>query len=288
MHRGPAAAAALAHRHVRTSHSSGLYANRAEACATAGRSSTMSSQRMRSGSRENLSRRAAPASSAVLCPAPSDTSRKGTSGFGRRGNCVLEPEARSAGARSVSAESAGRLVVPVDARNTPRTCPECEHATKENRVTQAKFACTACGFAANADHVGATNVLNRAGLVLCAAAQPPTQEARAFTHGWSHVNASSVACARGSRRSRRQSSRPRTDRAGSRRSCGLAAREHGSGDLPRQLGGPPILTRGSSLVKGVTARGSRPGDHCREITAGIRSTPPPSHSRACAPGRPRL
>lgn len=130
------------------------------------------------------------------------------------------------------AESAGRLVVPVDARNTPRTCPECEHATKENRVTQAKFACTACGFAANADHVGATNVLNRAGLVLCAAAQPPTQEARAFTHGWSHVNASSVACARGSRRSRRQSSRPRTERAGSRRSCGLAAREHGSGDCP--------------------------------------------------------
>lgn len=68
------------------------------------------------------------------------------------------------------AESAGRLVVPVDARNTSRTCPECEHVAKGNRVTQAKFACTACGFAANADHVGATNVLNRAGLVLCAAA----------------------------------------------------------------------------------------------------------------------
>ncbi|MFI1466633.1 RNA-guided endonuclease InsQ/TnpB family protein [Streptomyces wuyuanensis] len=68
------------------------------------------------------------------------------------------------------AESAGRLVVPVDARNTSRTCPECGHVAKENRATQAKFACTACGFAANADHVGATNVLNRAGLVLCAAA----------------------------------------------------------------------------------------------------------------------
>ncbi|GHH87744.1 RNA-guided endonuclease InsQ/TnpB family protein [Streptomyces capitiformicae] len=68
------------------------------------------------------------------------------------------------------AESAGRLVVSVDARNTSRTCPECGHVAKENRVTQAKFECTACGFAANADHVGATNVLNRAGLVLCAAA----------------------------------------------------------------------------------------------------------------------
>ncbi|MGW6295522.1 RNA-guided endonuclease InsQ/TnpB family protein [Streptomyces sp. NPDC055058] len=68
------------------------------------------------------------------------------------------------------AESAGRLVVPVDARNTSRTCTECGHAAKENRATQARFQCTACGFAANADHVGALNVLNRAGLVLCAAA----------------------------------------------------------------------------------------------------------------------
>jgi putative transposase len=68
------------------------------------------------------------------------------------------------------AESAGRLVIPVDARNTSRTCPECGHVAKENRVTQARFQCTACGFAANADHVGAMNVLNRAGLALCAAA----------------------------------------------------------------------------------------------------------------------
>jgi len=65
------------------------------------------------------------------------------------------------------AESAGRLVVPVDARDTSRTCPECGHVAKGNRLTQAKFACTACGFTANADHVGATNVLNRARLVLC-------------------------------------------------------------------------------------------------------------------------
>lgn len=68
------------------------------------------------------------------------------------------------------AESAGRLVVPVDARNTSRTCPECGHIAKENRVTQAKFECVRCGLAANADHVGAMNVLNRAGLALCAAA----------------------------------------------------------------------------------------------------------------------
>ncbi|MGW7409931.1 zinc ribbon domain-containing protein, partial [Streptomyces sp. NPDC054833] len=65
------------------------------------------------------------------------------------------------------AESAGRLTIPVDARNTSRTCPDCGHVAKENRVTQADFKCTACGFTGNADHVGATNVLNRAGLVLC-------------------------------------------------------------------------------------------------------------------------
>ncbi|GAA0931019.1 transposase [Streptomyces thermoalcalitolerans] len=72
------------------------------------------------------------------------------------------------------AESAGRLVIPVDPRNTSRTCPPslggCGHVDSGNRVTQAKFQCTACGFTANADHVGATNVLDRAGLVLCAAA----------------------------------------------------------------------------------------------------------------------
>ncbi|MFI1568655.1 RNA-guided endonuclease InsQ/TnpB family protein [Streptomyces sp. NPDC020490] len=65
------------------------------------------------------------------------------------------------------AESAGRLVIPVDARNTSRTCPECGHTAKENRLTQAEFRCTACGYTANADHVGATNVLNRAGPALC-------------------------------------------------------------------------------------------------------------------------
>ncbi|MBO7940651.1 transposase [Streptomyces sp. S9] len=68
------------------------------------------------------------------------------------------------------AESAGRRTIPVDARNTSRTCPECGHVAKENRLTQARFRCTACRFTANADHVGATNILNRAGLVLCDAA----------------------------------------------------------------------------------------------------------------------
>ncbi|MET7566403.1 MULTISPECIES: zinc ribbon domain-containing protein, partial [unclassified Streptomyces] len=38
------------------------------------------------------------------------------------------------------------------------------HTAKENRPTQEKFHCTACGHTAHADTVGALNVL-RAGLV---------------------------------------------------------------------------------------------------------------------------
>ncbi|KUO04276.1 hypothetical protein AQJ67_11015 [Streptomyces caeruleatus] len=48
------------------------------------------------------------------------------------------------------AESAGRRAIPVDARNTSRTCPR--------------------GLVENADRVSALNVLHRAGLVLCAEA----------------------------------------------------------------------------------------------------------------------
>jgi putative transposase len=63
------------------------------------------------------------------------------------------------------AESAGRVVVAVNPANTSRTCPSCGHCAKQNRVTQAEFACVACGYAGHADVVGATNVL-RAGLAL--------------------------------------------------------------------------------------------------------------------------
>ncbi|WP_406114279.1 RNA-guided endonuclease InsQ/TnpB family protein [Kitasatospora purpeofusca] len=62
------------------------------------------------------------------------------------------------------AESAGRVVVAVDPRNTSRTCPECGHTAKENRPTQEKFHCRSCGRTAHADTVGAINVL-RAGPV---------------------------------------------------------------------------------------------------------------------------
>ncbi|MFC8259632.1 zinc ribbon domain-containing protein [Streptomyces sp. NPDC057291] len=65
---------------------------------------------------------------------------------------------------NAKAESAGREVMAVDPRHTSRRCPECGHTAKENRPTQEMFHCVNCGHQAQADTVGALNVL-RAGLV---------------------------------------------------------------------------------------------------------------------------
>jgi len=46
--------------------------------------------------------------------------------------------------------------------NTRRTCPVCGHVLKDNRQTQAHFACVECSYENNADMVGAINIL-RAG-----------------------------------------------------------------------------------------------------------------------------
>jgi putative transposase len=66
------------------------------------------------------------------------------------------------------ADSAGRELIPVDPRNTSRTCPRssCGHVSVDNRRTQAEFVCVMCGYTANADVVGALNIAHRAGLVL--------------------------------------------------------------------------------------------------------------------------
>lgn len=60
--------------------------------------------------------------------------------------------------------SGGRLTT-VPAPYTSQTCPvpECGHVSKENRPTQSRFRCAQCGYEANADTVGAMNIL-RAGL----------------------------------------------------------------------------------------------------------------------------
>ena len=61
------------------------------------------------------------------------------------------------------AEDAGRTVIEVDPRHTSDRCEACGHAAKENRLTQAVFACHSCGHRAQADEHAARNIL-RAGL----------------------------------------------------------------------------------------------------------------------------
>ncbi|WP_407935831.1 RNA-guided endonuclease InsQ/TnpB family protein [Cupriavidus necator] len=55
----------------------------------------------------------------------------------------------------------GGFFVAVPVANTSRMCPCCGHISADNRRTQALFACVKCGHEANADHVGAINVLER-------------------------------------------------------------------------------------------------------------------------------
>ena len=55
----------------------------------------------------------------------------------------------------------GGQLIPVSLQYTSQCCPACGHTAKENRTTQALFACVKCGYTANADVVGAMNVLQR-------------------------------------------------------------------------------------------------------------------------------
>ncbi|GGO03962.1 RNA-guided endonuclease InsQ/TnpB family protein [Microbispora bryophytorum] len=68
------------------------------------------------------------------------------------------------------AESAGRELIAVNPANTSRTCARCGHCARDNRLTQAEFACTSCGHTAHADMNAAINIL-RAGLALRDAAE---------------------------------------------------------------------------------------------------------------------
>jgi transposase len=52
----------------------------------------------------------------------------------------------------------------VDAAYTSQTCAVCGHVHKDNRPSQAVFACGACGHRTHADHNAAVNILARAGL----------------------------------------------------------------------------------------------------------------------------
>lgn len=55
-------------------------------------------------------------------------------------------------------EQSGIPLIVVDPRNTSRTCIACGHCAKENRRSQSEFLCVECGFQANADYVGASNI----------------------------------------------------------------------------------------------------------------------------------
>jgi putative transposase len=55
----------------------------------------------------------------------------------------------------------GGILLAVPPQHTSQTCPACGHVSKENRQTQSKFLCVACGYENHADVVGAINVLER-------------------------------------------------------------------------------------------------------------------------------
>jgi putative transposase len=63
------------------------------------------------------------------------------------------------------AEDAGRVWIEVDPRHSSDRCEACGFADKQNRVTQAEFACRRCGHTEHADEHAARNIL-RAGLAL--------------------------------------------------------------------------------------------------------------------------
>lgn len=60
------------------------------------------------------------------------------------------------------ARRAGVPVVHVDPAYTSRTCAECGHVDRANRVSQAWFACRSCGFVDHADRNGSRNIRARA------------------------------------------------------------------------------------------------------------------------------
>ena len=72
----------------------------------------------------------------------------------------------------------GGFVVAVPPAYTSQTCPCCGHVSKDNRQTQAEFACVECGYEENADVVGAINILARGHRVL--ACGEPVQSGRSM------------------------------------------------------------------------------------------------------------
>ncbi|WP_151482709.1 RNA-guided endonuclease InsQ/TnpB family protein [Streptomyces albicerus] len=97
------------------------------------------------------------------------------------------------------ARKAGVPVVYVDPAYTSRTCAECGHIDKANRVSQARFVCRSCGFVDHADRNGSRNIRARAwalwrrGASSTAPAPPP--DPKGGTGRKRHVTTSDARCA---------------------------------------------------------------------------------------------
>ena len=59
------------------------------------------------------------------------------------------------------AQRKGGEVIEIDPKFTSQKCSCCGHVSKENRKSQDKFVCTACGHSANADINASKNILAR-------------------------------------------------------------------------------------------------------------------------------
>jgi IS605 OrfB family transposase len=99
------------------------------------------------------------------------------------------------------ARKAGVPVVHVDPAYTSRTCAECGHIDKANRVSQAWFACRNCGFVDHADRNGSRNIRARAwelwrrGAQSTAPAPPPEHVRRGGAGRKRSITASDARCA---------------------------------------------------------------------------------------------
>lgn len=76
----------------------------------------------------------------------------------------------------------GGYLLAVAPQYTSRTCPCCGHVAKENRLSQARFACVACNFEEHADVVGAINVLRAGHARLACQANDAARSSATGTH----------------------------------------------------------------------------------------------------------
>ncbi|MER6283999.1 RNA-guided endonuclease InsQ/TnpB family protein [Streptomyces sviceus] len=97
------------------------------------------------------------------------------------------------------ARRAGVPVVHVDPAYTSRTCAECGHIDKANRVSQAWFACRSCGFVDHADRNSSRNIRAKAWELWRRGAQPtapaPPRPTRGRAGCKRSITASDARCA---------------------------------------------------------------------------------------------